>query len=279
MKARAAKIGNIDMPRIDVGSIALNYTQVGDGEPLLFIPGLVGLFNAWDYQLEHFAEHYRCISFDHRGAGDSDKPRGGEHYSTEHLASDAIGLLDTLGIERAHVIGTSTGGCVVQNLAIDCPHRLGACVFSNTWTKADIYFRRLQTYRKWIAESHGQEAYVEFSSILTNGTQQFRYDLDKVMALEERAKRTIAPIEIIAARIDMTLTHDRCDEIGQIDRPSLIIGTTDDATVPVYFSLDLHEAIKGSELHIFEQGGHYSYRRHFGEWNALVKRFLEEHSL
>jgi len=267
------------MPRIDIGSITLNYVEMGDGEPALFIPGLVGVCSAWDFQLDYFSNRYRCLSFDHRGTGDSDKPVGGDNYTTERLAEDAIGLLDKLGIERAHVVGTSTGGCVVQNLAIDSPHRLGACVLSNTWTKADIYFRRLQTYRKWIAESHGQEAYVEFSSILTNGTQQFRYDLDKVMALEERAKNTIAPIEIIAARIDMTLSHDREGELDRIDRPTLVIGTTDDATVPVYFSLDLHEAISGSELHIFDQGGHYSYRRHFGEWNSLVERFLQEHPL
>lgn len=267
------------MPRIDVGRITLNYTEIGDGEPLLFIPGLVGVFNAWDFQLDHFSKRYRCVTFDHRGAGDSDKPLEPEAYTTQHLAEDAIALLDTLGIDRCHVIGTSTGGCVVQNLGIDYPQRLGACVLSNTWTKADIYLRRLQTYRKWIAESYGQEAYVEFSSILTNGTQQFRYDLDKVMALEERSKKTVAPIEILSARIDMTLSHDRTGELSQIDRPALVIGTTDDATVPVYFSLDLHEAIKGSELHLFDQGGHYSYRRHSGEWNALVERFLEKSTL
>jgi pimeloyl-ACP methyl ester carboxylesterase len=267
------------MPRIDIGSLTLNYYEVGDGDPLLFIPGLVGLYNAWDFQLSHFSKSYHCITFDHRGSGDSDKPVGGENYSTKLLAEDAIGLLDKLGIERAHVVGTSTGGCVVQNLAIDYPHRLGACLLSNTWTKADIYLSRLQTYRKWIAESHGPENYVEFSSVLTNGTQQFRYDLDKVMALEKRAKETIGSVEIIAARIDMTLTHDRTGELDRIDRPTFIIGTTDDATVPVYFSLDLHEAIAGSELHIFDQGGHYSYRRHSGEWNALLERFLQKHPL
>ena len=267
------------MPRIDIGTISLNYADIGEGDPLLLIPGLVGVYNAWDFQLDHFSKNYRCITFDHRGTGDSDKPAGNENYTTQKLAEDSIGLLDKLGIERAHVIGTSTGGCVVQNLAIDNPHRLGACVFSNTWTKADTYFSRLQTYRKWIGESYGQDAYVEFSSIMTNGTQQFRYDLEKVMALEERAKKTIAPIDIISARIDMTLTHDRVKEIHKINRPSLVIGTTDDATVPVYFSLDIHEAIADSELFIFDQGGHYSYRRHAGQWNALVEAFLAKHPL
>lgn len=264
------------MPRIDTGDLYLNYAEAGDGEPILFIPGLVGLHKAWEFQIAHFSKRYRCITFDHRGAGESDKPSGGENYSTELLASDAIGLLDALEVSRAHVIGTSTGGCVVQNLAIDNPERLGACVFSNTWTKADIYVSRLQTYRKWIAESYGQEAYVEFSSILTNGAQQFRYDLDKVMALEERSKQTVSPVEIISARIDMTLNHDRTGELSKIDRPSLILGTTDDATVPVYFSLDLHNAIKGSQLHTFNEGGHYSYRRRADEWNALVEKFLDQ---
>lgn len=264
------------MPRIDVGDITLNYAEAGEGEPLLLIPGLVGVHKAWEFQIAYFSKRFRCVTFDHRGAGESDKPLDREAYSTELLARDAIGLLDALGIERTHAIGTSTGGCVLQNLAIDTPERLGACVFSNTWTKADIYVRRLQTYRKWIAESYGQEAYVEFSSILTNGAQQFRYNLDKVMALEERAKQTVSPIEIISARIDMTLNHDRTGEISKIDRPSLVVGTTDDATVPVYFSLDLHEAIAGSQLYLFDEGGHYSYRRRADEWNAVVGKFLDE---
>jgi aminoacrylate hydrolase len=262
------------MPRIDIGTIALNYAEAGRGEPLLFIPGLVGLHSAWDYQIAHFAKRYRCITFDHRGAGDSDKPPGGENYSTRLLAEDAIGLLDALGIERATAIGTSTGGCVLQNLALDYPHRLARCVFSNTWTKADIYVQRVQTLRKWIAQSYGPDAYVEFSSILTNGALQFRHNLDKVMEIEKRSKQTIGSVDVIAARIDMTLTHDRLSEIGRIDRPSLIIGTRDDATVPVYFSEDLHAAIKSSKLVILEEGGHYSYRRRPEEWNALVEEFL-----
>ena len=112
--------------------------------------------------------------------------------------------------------------------------------------------------------------------MLTNGAKQFRYDLDNVLALEERAKQTVSPVAILSARIDMTLNHDRTGELAKIDRPSLVLGTADDATVPVYFSLDLHEAIKGSQLHIFDEGGHYSYRSHADEWNAVVGKFLDQ---
>lgn len=264
------------MPRIDTGNVKLNYAEAGEGDALLFVPGLVGLSKLWEYQFAHFSKRYRCISFDHRGAGESEKPSGAKNYTTKHLADDVIGLLDALNIDRTDIVGTATGGCVVQNLAIDHPERLGACVFTNCWTTADLYVRRLQTYRKWIAEDHGPEAFVEFSSVLTNGSQQFRYDLEKVMALEQRSKQTIAPLEIITARIDMMLDHDRKSELQKIDRRTLIIGATDDATVPVYFSLDLHKAIKGSQLHIFNEGGHLSYRHRAGDWNAVVEKFLDE---
>ncbi len=101
------------------GHITLNYEERGQGPAFLFIPGLVGLLNAWEFQLAEFSKRYRCIVFDHRGTGDSDKPN--DSYSTQAIARDAVALLDKLGIDKAHVAGTSTGGCVLQNLAIDYP--------------------------------------------------------------------------------------------------------------------------------------------------------------
>ncbi len=263
------------MARIDVGQITLNVEEKGDGPPFIFIPGLVGLLTAWGYQIAEFSKSYRCISLDHRGAGESDRPPLSE-YSTKHIAEDVIALMDTLGIEKAHVAGTSTGGAILQNLAIDHPHRLRCCIFSNTWTKADEYIMRVQTARKQIALAEGQEAYVKISSLFTNGANQFRYNLDRVMEVEKRSLDTIAKPEILAARLDMTMSHDRLDELTKIKNPSLIIGTRDDATVPYYFSEDLHAAIEGSKLILVEEGGHYSFRRHSDKWNALVKPFLAE---
>jgi len=263
------------VPRIDVGRITLNYEERGQGPAFLFIPGLVGLLNAWEFQMAEFSQRYRCIAFDHRGTGDSDKPA--DSYSTAAIADDAIALLDTLGIDKAHVAGTSTGGCVLQNLAIDYPDRLNACVFSNTWVKADEYISRVQMTRKRIALAYGPEEYVKVSSLFTNGAMQFRYDLDKVMELEARALRTVAPVEVLAGRLDMTLSHDRTADLSRVRNPSLIVGTRDDATVPFYQSEDLHRAIAGSKLVIVEEGGHYSYRRHWQEWNPIVDAFLRDH--
>lgn len=270
------------MPRIHIGEITLNVEERGTGPAFIFIPGLVGLLNAWEFQVEHFSQRFRCISFDHRGTGDSDKPTSVnqiDSYSTQAISRDVIALMDTLGVERAHVAGTSTGGCVLQNLAIDHPDRLGVCVFSNTWVKADEYINRVQMTRKRIALAYGPEEYVKVSSLFTNGAMQFRYDLDKVMELEARALKTVAPVEVLAGRLDMTMAHDRSTELHKIANPSLIVGTRDDATVPFYQSEDLHRGISGSKLVIVEEGGHYSYRRHGREWNAIVDAFLDEHAV
>ncbi len=260
------------MPRINVGALSLNYEERGEGPAFLFIPGLVGLLNAWEFQMTEFSRRYRCIAFDHRGAGDSDKPDKG--YSTQAIATDAIALLDGLGVERAHIAGTSTGGCVLQNIAIDYPDRLNCAIFSNTWVKADEYITRVQTTRKRIALAYGPEEYVKVSSLFTNGSAQFRHDLEKVMELERRALRTVAPVDVLSARLDMTLSHDRSADLHKISKPSLIVGTIDDATVPAYQSEDLHRDIAGSRLVLVPEGGHYSYRRHWQEWNRIVDAFL-----
>ena len=79
-----------------------------------------------------------------------------------------------------------------------------------------------------------------------------------------------------AARLDMMLAHDRSNEIASIDRPSFIIGTVDDATIPYYFAEYLHTAIPGSQMTLFEDGGHDSYRHHPEKWNKTIKAFLKK---
>jgi aminoacrylate hydrolase len=261
------------MPRINIGEISLNYKEQGRGEPILFIPGMMGLLDAWKFQLEFFSSNYRCISFDHRGTGESDKPSNA--YSTELVAQDAIALLDKLGIDKAHIVGTSTGGCVLQVIAIDHPERLRTATFNNTWTTADEYIRRVQTFRQKIAQSCGSEAYVEFSSLWTCGPLQFRHDWEELQRLEARQKQTIAPVDVLVGRLQMSIDHNRLADLSRITSPTLVIGTRDDSTVPAYFSEDLAAAIKGAELVILPEGGHYSYRHAPNGFNDAFKSFVK----
>lgn len=262
------------MPRFQAKDVQIHYIEEGEGEALLFIPGLIGLSKMWEFQFPYFSGRYRCISFDHRGSGESDKPKEG--YTTAQITEDAAALLDHLGIERAHIAGASTGGCILQNLCLDHPDRVGLAVFTNTWTRADEYMTRLQIARRRILHAYGQEAYIEVNSIWTSGPAMFRNDLEILLDLEKRQKETIADPDILTARIDMTLAHDRLDEIPNIAHKALIVAAKDDPLTPPYFAEDLSAMIEGSSLHLLETGGHNSYRRNPEGWNAAVDAFLRE---
>jgi pimeloyl-ACP methyl ester carboxylesterase len=127
--------------------IELCYQEMGepDGEPLVLVMGLATQMIAWhDGLCELLAERgYRVIRFDNRDIGRSTKiasagapskldlllgRRATAPYLLRDMAKDSVGLLDFLGIDTAHVVGASMGGMIVQQMAIDHPHRLRSMV-------------------------------------------------------------------------------------------------------------------------------------------------------
>src|SRR5579883_1692585 len=89
------------MPYADVNGIKLYYEEHGNGTPLLLIMGFTANATAWEALIPYLARQHRTIAFDNRGSGRSDQPEGA--YTMAQLADDAVGLLDVLGIQRAHV--------------------------------------------------------------------------------------------------------------------------------------------------------------------------------
>ena len=93
------------MPSVRVGDIDVYYTETGVGEPLLLIMGFGGDHTAWAFQQGAFARRCRVIALDNRGAGQTSAPD--QPYATPMMAADTRGLMDALGIDRAHVVGVS----------------------------------------------------------------------------------------------------------------------------------------------------------------------------
>jgi pimeloyl-ACP methyl ester carboxylesterase len=109
------------------GEVELYYETFGeDGDPtLLLVNGLgsqcINYAEAW---IERYvAEGFRVVRFDNRDVGLSSKLDGID-YTLADMAGDALAVLDAVGVERAHVMGLSMGGMIVQRLAIDHPERL-----------------------------------------------------------------------------------------------------------------------------------------------------------
>ena len=91
----------------------------GAGPPLLLIHGLGYARWGWEPVVEPLARSFDVILFDNRGIGESDAPAG--PYTAAQMAGDALQVLDEAGVERAHVLGTSLGGMVAQELALATP--------------------------------------------------------------------------------------------------------------------------------------------------------------
>ena len=98
------------MPRVPVNGIHLSYEEAGQGVPLVFVHEFAGDARSWHPQVRHFARRYRTIAFNARGYPPSDVPEDPGLYSQDHAVEDIRGLLDALGVERAHVCGLSMGG-------------------------------------------------------------------------------------------------------------------------------------------------------------------------
>jgi aminoacrylate hydrolase len=264
------------MPRIAIGDCHLFYERQGAGFPVFFITGLGGFAGFWREQLPAFGRSFDVITHDHRGIGQSDHTKGG--YTVERMARDVIGLMDALGVERAHVVGHSTGGAIAQILAIDHPDRLGAAVISASWTKSDPYFRRLFQLRKDILLRMGPEAYLQSATLFLYPPWWVSCNNERLRQLEAQNLAAMSAPEIIAQRIDAIVAFDRTAQLGRIRTPTLVVGAVDDVITPSYYSEELARRIPGAELKLFPKGGHCFTQVLARDFNNAVLPFLQAHT-
>jgi aminoacrylate hydrolase len=273
--APSALIGR-SMPRIVIGDGALYYERQGVGFPVLFISGLSGFASFWQDQVAAFARKFDVVTHDHRGIGQSDVTRSG--FTVDRMAADVVGLMDALEIERAHIVGHSTGGAIAQILATEHPKRLASVVLSATWTKPDAYFRRMFGLRKDILLRLGPSAYVQANTLYLYPSWWVARNNERLRQLEAQNLAVFPPTEVAASRIDAILAFDRTERLGQIKTPTLVVGAEDDLVTPAYFSEELARLIPGAEIKIFPRGGHAFTQVRAREFNQAVLPFLASHT-
>lgn len=240
--------------RLDDGG-RLHYEVAGSGPPVLLVSGLGGRADFWNPVLPALAERFTVVLHDHRGAGRSSIER--IDYSIAQMSADVIALLDHLGLERAHLVGHSTGGAIGQTLAIERPHRLDRLVLSATWGATDAYFRQLFLLRADILRHAGRVMYLRHGALLLSPPWWLRDHPEAAEVAEEAAASQIPDPEVVLARIGAILRHDRLADLPRIATPTLVIGALDDMVTPAYFSEDIARAIPGADLLMLPDGGHF----------------------
>ena len=272
------------MPKAIHAGIELEYDQFGpdSGQPLLLIMGLGAQMVLWDEGFcEKLAEQgHRVIRFDNRDIGLStwlddlgvpDIPglmaaaASGKSvevpYTLDDMADDAVAVLDTLGIDAAHICGASMGGMIAQALAIRHPGRVRSLTsIMSTTGNPEIPPAQPEAMAILMEPMpEDRDAVIERSIESDRVIGSPDYPGDPALLRERAARlfdRAFHPVGS-ARQMAAILAHgNRAPALGQIDVPALVIHGKADALVPVEGGIDTHEAIAGSELLLIEGMGH-----------------------
>jgi len=119
------------LPKVKIDGVNLYYEIHGDGFPLLLIQGLSENVYWWDTPvIDELSKHLKTVIYDNRGVGRSDALEG--DLTIEIMAADALGLMDALNINQAHILGHSMGGMIAQEIALKFPERVKKLVLCST---------------------------------------------------------------------------------------------------------------------------------------------------
>lgn len=256
--------------RADDGCV-LHVEREGSGAALLLISGLGGTADFWAPLRPLLRDEFQLVLFDHRGTGRSDRPSDG--YSIQRIAADVIAIMDALRIERAHVVGHSTGGAITQTLALDAADRVDRIVISASWARSDYYFRLLFETRLAVLQQAGATTYASLGQVLGFPPAWITDHEPEVKRAIARAEQELASPDATAARLRMLFAHDRLGDLPRITAPTLVLGAPDDMIVPVAHAHEIATQIPGAEFHQLT-GGHFFPRTQASQFAEIVSRFL-----
>lgn len=140
------------MPKIQINDISMYYEMHGQGEPIVFIAGFSADHTTWLLVSEILKANYQVILFDNRGAGQTDVPSGA--YSIEQMAADVAALCAELKIDKAHFVGNSMGGFILQALALQHPGLVKSAFISNSALNAHCSFNVYLAAQRKLLESN-----------------------------------------------------------------------------------------------------------------------------
>jgi aminoacrylate hydrolase len=260
------------MPKLAIAGGEIHYEEAGAGEPLIFVSGLNGVGRYWQPQVAAFSPHFRVITYDQRGTGASDRLQ--REFSLDQMAAELLMLMDVLRIERAHIVGLSTGGAIGQTLAIEHPGRIARLVMCSTWTHCDPWFRRLFEARRAMYQQAGSDLHAMFHPLWLLPPDYINAHDAEIDEERRRAAAGAPPVEVSVGRINALLRFDRRAGLSRIQAPTLIIASDNDYITPSYYAKELARAIPGSKLVVLQGGGHSISKTRPEEFNRLVLDFL-----
>ena len=264
------------MPRAKVNGVDIDYSVEGHGEPLVMIMGLGGARSSWRYQTGFFKRYYRTVAFDNRGVGKTGTSAG--PYTIKTMAEDTIGLMDHLGIEKAHILGVSMGGMIAQEIAINHPERVDRLVLGCTFAKAGTSAHSAKMNKA--IEAYGRSSQNEASQrrlISAMIDLSFNKRSSRLLFLPfAKIAIRFSSISGILAQMNAVSAHDTVDRLKMVRAPTLVITGTDDRLVSPVSSEIIAKLVPNAKLVTMAGGGHTFFIEMHKEFNSEVLHFLKQ---
>ena len=282
------------MPRVKSNGIELEYDTFGspDDPALLLIMGFTAQMTAWDPEFcERIAGNgYHVIRFDNRDVGLSSRIEGevdiaklfsgditSVPYTLDDMADDAAGLLDALGIEKAHIVGASMGGMIAQTLAATRPERVLslASIMSTTGSRrvGQPAYRVMPIFLKQAPRE--REAFIDhtealFKAIGSSGIERDDAELREVAGL--MYDRGLDPAGTSRQLAAIIRSGNRTEALRHITAPTVVIHGTADRLVRPSGGRATARAIAGAKLVKVDGMGHDLPR---AAWDQIVGAIVE----
>jgi 3-oxoadipate enol-lactonase len=259
------------MPFAESNGARLNYRFEGpaDAPVLVFSNSLGTNLSMWDPQIPALTSRFRVLRYDTRGHGQSAVTLG--PYSITQLGRDVVGLLDSLGIERAHFCGLSMGGVIGMWLGVYAAERISRLVLSNTAAKigaTEMWNARIEMVRaKGMAEVAETQAQRWF-------TPAFIARSPDVIASMRRMIASTSP-EGYAANCGAMRDMDQRETISRIRARTLVVGGAHDPVIPAPDVRYLVDTIPGAKF-VELDASHLSNVEAADEFTKALLNFLTE---
>ncbi len=256
-----------------VNGLAVHYRLEGapEGPVVMFCHGLLGSLDMWQPQVHALGRRYRLLRFDNRGHGSSGVTPA--PYTVEQLGADAVGLLDALGIARAHFVGCSLGGMIGQELGAAHPRRLRSLVLvgsRSVMPPVSMWNERIQ-----IARTQGITALLP-TMLERWFTAAFR--ASHPADVEAVAAAVLAtPVEGFVGACMAIREMDHTRMLSRIAVPTLVASGRDDPGVPVEDTLRIRAAIPGAELALVDGARHLFSIERASVFESLLLEWLARH--
>ncbi len=234
--------------------VNIAYEVSGDGPPLICGHAMGWDRSLWDDHRALLSEHFTLITFDQRGAGDSDHPASEKSYTPSAFAQDLRSVLDQLNIDRANVLGFSMGAIAALNFAIESPERVIKLVLVSAMASKlpDKIIERAQLVGEAVKQTSLSEAYeFYFSGPMFEGTL-------KKVEIVKKMRHVIAKATKQGFLGCFKVTIEResiVDQLSDVSAPTLVMVGERDTHYVVEADL-LIEEIPNAQLCVIADAGH-----------------------